>query len=121
MSVIKKWNDTSLILRILCGLIIGTILGLICPGMPVISILGVAFVGALKAVAPILVFVLVISALANASGNIGGRFRTVIILYMLSTFLAAIVAVLGSFLFPVQVKLDVVAATNTPPAVSVKC
>ena len=115
MYLVKMWNDTSLILRILCGLVLGALLGLVCPGLPVISIFGSVFVGSLKAVAPILVFVLVISALANASGNIGGRFRTVIILYMLSTFLAAVVAVLGSFLFPVQMKLDVAAATNTPP------
>ncbi|MCQ2452033.1 MAG: serine/threonine transporter SstT [Oscillospiraceae bacterium] len=115
MSIVKKWNGIPLIFRILCGLIIGAVLGLLAPGLSVISLLGKVFVGALKAVAPVLVFVLVMSALANASGNIGGRFRTVIILYMLSTFLAAVIAVLASFAFPVTMTLDVVAAENTPP------
>lgn len=115
-NAIKKWNGLSLILRILIGLIIGAILGLTVPQFTVVSILGSVFVGALKAVAPILVFILVMSALANASVGIGSRFRTVIFLYMLSTLLAAVVAVIGSFLFPVTMKLDVAAASNTPPS-----
>ena len=115
-NLIKKWNSISLILRILIGMIIGVVLGLLVPQFKVVSILGSVFVGALKAIAPVLVFVLVMSALANASVGIGGRFRTVIILYMLSTLLAAVVAVVGSFLFPVTIKLDVAAASNTPPS-----
>ena len=115
-NLIKKWNSISLILRILIGMIIGVVLGLLVPQFKVVSILGSVFVGALKAIAPGLVFVLVMSALANASVGIGGRFRTVIILYMLSTLLAAVVAVVGSFLFPVTIKLDVAAASNTPPS-----
>ncbi|MDO4622513.1 MAG: serine/threonine transporter SstT [Eubacteriales bacterium] len=114
-NIVKKWNETSLILRILGGLIIGAVLGLVCPNAAAIAVLGNVFVGALKAIAPILVFVLVMSALSNASGNIGGRFRTVIMLYILSTFLAAVVAVAGSFLFPVTVQLNVAAAESTPP------
>jgi serine/threonine transporter len=114
-ELVKKWNSISLILRILVGLIIGAVLGLAVPEASVIAVLGDVFVGALKAIAPVLVFVLVMSALANASVGIGGRFRTVIILYMLSTLLAAVVAVAGSFLFPVAIKLDVAAASNTPP------
>ena len=115
-NLIKKWNSISLILRILIGMVIGVALGLLVPQFKVVSILGSVFVGALKAIAPVLVFVLVMSALANASVGIGGRFRTVIILYMLSTLLAAVVAVVGSFLFPVTIKLDVAAASNTPPS-----
>ena len=115
-SLVKKWNSVSLILRILVGMIIGIALGLLVPQFKVVSILGSVFVGALKAIAPVLVFVLVMSALANASVGIGSRFRTVIILYMLSTLLAAVVAVVGSFLFPVTIKLDVAAASNTPPS-----
>ena len=115
-NLIKKWNSISLILRILIGMIIGVVLGLLVPQFKVVSILGSVFVGALKAIAPVLVFVLVMSALANASVGIGGRFRTVIILYMLSTLLAAVVAVVGSYLFPVTIKLDVAAASNTPPS-----
>ena len=74
-NLIKKWNSISLILRILIGMIIGVVLGLLVPQFKVVSILGSVFVGALKAIAPVLVFVLVMSALANASVGIGGRFR----------------------------------------------
>lgn len=96
-------------------MVIGVVLGLAVPNVTVIPILGSVFVGALKAVAPILVFVLVLSALANANVGIGSRFRTVIFLYMLSTFLAAFVAVVASFAFPVTIRLDVAAAESTPP------
>lgn len=112
----KKWTQSSLILKILIGLVIGAVLGLLVPQLTVISILGDVFVGALKAIAPVLVFVLVMSALANANVGIGSRFRTVIFLYMLSTLLAAVVAVIGSFAFPVFMKLEVEAASNTPPS-----
>ena len=54
MSIIQKWNSISLVKRIVCGLIIGAILGLLIPHVKVIGILGTLFVGALKAVAPIL-------------------------------------------------------------------
>ena len=104
-NLVKKWNNVSLILRILIGLIIGAVLGIVLPNATVISILGDLFVGALKAIAPILVFVLVMSSLAKANNGIGKRFRTVIILYMLSTLLAAVVAVFASFAFPVTIKL----------------
>lgn len=105
MKILKKWNSISLVLRIVIGLVIGAILGIAFPKLTAISILGDLFVGALKAVAPVLVFVLVISALAKAGQGIGKKFRTVIILYMASTFLAAVVAVIGSFAFPVTIKL----------------
>lgn len=114
-EMIFKWNRLSLIVRIVIGMAIGAALGLAVPQFTVVAILGSVFVGALKAIAPILVFVLVVSALANANVGIGSRFRTVVVLYMLSTLLAAVVAVIGSFLFPVTIRLDVAAATNTPP------
>lgn len=115
-KIVNKWNSLSLIIRILLGLIVGTVLGLAVPGFTAVSLFGTIFVGALKAVAPVLVFVLVISALANAQGGIGARFRTVIFLYMLSTLLAAVVAVVGSFAFPVTMKLGEAAIGNTPPS-----
>lgn len=114
-EMVLNWNRLSLIVRIVVGMVIGAALGLAVPQFTAVAILGSVFVGALKAIAPILVFVLVMSALANANVGIGSRFRTVIFLYMLSTLLAAIVAVIGSFLFPVTIRLDVAAATNTPP------
>ena len=109
-GILKKWSSISLILRIVIGIVTGTILGLVFPGFKIIPVLGTVFVGALKGVAPVLVFVLVISSIANASGEIGARFRTVIFLYMFSTLLAAITAVLGCFLFPVTVNLSLGAA-----------
>jgi len=104
-QLVKKWNDLSLIIRILIGLVLGTILGVMAPGLSVISVLGDVFVGALKAIAPVLVFILVMSSLANAKGGVGKRFSRVIGLYLLSTCLAAFVAVIGCFLFPVTIQL----------------
>lgn len=105
MKLFKKWNSLSLILRILIGLILGAVLGIFIPNATAISILGNVFVGALKAIAPVLVFVLVLSSVANAKGGVGKRFRTVIFLYMLSTCLAAFTAVIACFLFPVTIQL----------------
>lgn len=115
-NAVKKWNDTSLILRIVIGLVIGIILALTVPQATAISILGDLFVGALKAIAPILVFFLVMSSLAQATNGIGKRFRTVIFLYMLSTLLASIVAVFASFAFPVTLKLTEAATDTAPPS-----
>ncbi|WP_302964089.1 serine/threonine transporter SstT [uncultured Adlercreutzia sp.] len=103
-AVLKKYNEVSLIKRILVGLVIGVILALIIPGNDVITLLGSLFVGALKAVAPVLVFFLVISALCNAQG--AGTMKTVIVLYVVSTFVAAIVALIGSEIFPSSLTLD---------------
>ncbi len=116
-KLIKKWNDISLIIRIAIGLVIGAILGVTIPNMSVIAILGSIFVGALKAIAPILVFVLIISALANAGTNIGSRFRTVISLYMLTTLLASLVAVIASYAFPVTLKLTEAADGEAPSGI----
>lgn len=115
-SLLKKWNDTSLILRIVVGLVIGIILALTVPQAPPISLLGTIFVGALKSIAPILVFVLVMSSLAQATEGIGKRFRTVIFLYMLSTLLAAVVAVFASFAFPVTLRLAESTTDTVPPS-----
>lgn len=93
------------VLRIITGLIAGAIIGIFAPSWTGIALFGEIFVGALKAIAPILVFVLVISSLANAQSGIGKKFGAVIALYMLSTFLAAFVAVLASNIFPVTLKL----------------
>lgn len=115
-KLIKKWNSLSLVIRILICLVIGAALGLLVPTWTVIGLLGNVFVGALKAIAPILVAILVISALSKARAGIGSRFRTVIILYMATTFLAALIAVIASFIFPVTVVLDEGIADGTPPS-----
>lgn len=114
----ETWTNISLVIRILIGLIIGAALGLIVPQATAIGILGDIFVGALKAIAPLLVFFLVISSLSNATNSHGGVIRTVIILYMFSTFLAAFIAVIASRLFPVEMVLvDAVTDTAAPQGV----
>lgn len=100
------YSKSPLILRIAVGLIIGVCLGLWVPQASFVTVFGDIFVGALKAIAPVLVFVLVISSLSGAGEGIGKRFRTVIGFYMSSTFLAALVAVLGSYMFKVTIPLS---------------
>ena len=100
-SVWRAYTGTHLITRIFCGILLGAALAILCPGINGISILGNLFVGALKSVAPILVAVLVTASVAQASGGLGKRFGTVIGLYISSTLIASLVAVLASRLFPV--------------------
>ena len=104
-AIAKVWTSTSLILKIVIGMVIGAILGLVVPKATGIAIFGTLFVGALKAIAPVLVFILVMSALTQSRPGIGKQFRTVIVLYILNTFLAAVIAVVFSFLFPVKITL----------------
>jgi len=116
MNIIKKYNETSLILRIIIGLVTGVILGLLIPGTPVIPILGKLFVGALKAVAPILVFILIISSLTQGNTGFDKRFSLVIILYLASTLIAGLTAVAASFLFPLTVKMTGTADVSSAPS-----
>ena len=118
ISILSKWSQTSLVLRILVGLIIGACLGLIVPQWTGIGILGIVFVSALKAIAPILVAVLVAASIAKAGGGLGPRFRVVISQYLLSTFIAALCAVIGSFLFPVTLQLRDVVEGSAPGALT---
>ncbi len=119
MKTLKKiadtYNSVSLIVRIICGLILGAILGLLFDNLGFVTLLGDLFVGALKAIAPVLVFVLVISALAQGNDKLDSRFTTVIALYMVSTFLASVIAVLGSFIFPQTLKLAASAEAESVP------
>lgn len=115
MKLVKAYNSVSLIIRILCGLLIGAVLGLLFDNLQVVSLLGTIFVGALKAVAPVLVFVLVVSALAQGNDKLDRRFGLVIILYMVSTFLASVVAVVGSYIFPQTIMLSEAAEAETVP------
>ena len=116
--MLKKWNSLSLIVRICIGLAIGAVLGLLFPNLSGIPVLGKLFVGALKAIAPILVFILVSSSLANAKGGNMKQFRTVIFLYLFSTLCAAVVAVLVNFIHPVTITLAGVDPTQgfDPPS-----
>lgn len=113
-GILEKWTSVSLVLRIIVGLVVGAVLGIAVPQWTGIAILGRVFVSALKAIAPVLVAVLVASSIAKAGGGLGPRFRTVISRYMLSTFIAAILAVVGSFLFPVSLDLTDAAEGSAP-------
>lgn len=120
MKVLKQifnfWQSSNLMLRILVCIEIGCILANLLPGVSSISMLGSLFVGALKSIAPILVCVLVISSVAKAGAGIGSKFKTVISLYMLSTLLAAVLAVLASNIFKVKIALaDVTQASEAAP------
>jgi serine/threonine transporter len=104
--LLKKWNQMSIVKQISIGLIIGIILAVTIPEMakPVV-ILGSLFVGALKAIAPILVLFLVMSAVAQHKSGQQTNMKSVIILYLLGTFLAGLIAVIVSFMFPVSLTL----------------
>ncbi len=103
-QIARAWTSVSLIKRILVGLILGAIIGAVGPaGIEAITLLGNLFVSALKGVAPILVFFLVLSALASAQGKT--NMKTIIILYLVSTFAAAIVSVVATTIFPVELTL----------------
>ena len=78
-KALKFYVDSPLILRIAIGLVIGIVLGLLLPKATFINVFGSVFTGALKGIAPVLVFFLVIASLAKAGEGIGSRFRTVIV------------------------------------------
>lgn len=115
-SIFQLWTKSHLMLRILGGIILGTILALLLPNISGISMLGTLFVGALKSIAPILVAVLVASSISRANQGLGSRFRVVIALYLVSTLMAAILSVLAIRIFPVDVLLrGAVSETQTAP------
>ena len=114
-SIAAKYNSISLILRIATGLVLGAVLALALPQASFIAEFGNLFVGALKAIAPVLVFVIVTSALAQGSSKLDRRFGTVIWLYMLTTFLAAALSVITSRLFPQSIVLAEAAEADVIP------
>ena len=114
-ALVAKYNAASLILRILVGLLVGVVLALVVPGAGWVEEFGNLFVGALKGIAPVLVFVIVASALAQGTSKLDRRFGTVIWLYMLTTFLAAAIAVVTSFLFPQTIVLAEAAESEVVP------
>lgn len=118
MEIFKKWTEVSLIKRIIVGLIIGIILGMVIPNVSVIALLGDLFVGALKAIAPLLVFFLVMHALSNKKDSAESNMKTVIILYLISTFAAALTAVAASFAFPSELLLPAGAEGAAPEGIA---
>ncbi|MED4206538.1 serine/threonine transporter SstT [Neobacillus mesonae] len=115
-NLLKKWNQISLVKQIIVGLILGIILALTIPetAKPIV-IFGSLFVGALKAVAPVLVLFLVMSAIAQHKSGQQTNMKSIIALYLLGTFLAGLIAVIASFIFPVTLKLGAGAEDVTAP------
>ena len=112
----KAYGETALIKLIAIGLVVGIILALFVPSIvPVIAVFGKLFVNALKGVAPILVFVLVINALSQKAES-SKIMKPIIFLYMFATFCASLVAVAASFMFPTKLVLQMTDAEITPPS-----
>lgn len=99
-KMLDKYVKTNLVVKISIGLVIGIILGIFFKHIVILSMMGDLFVGALKAIAPVLVFALVASALAQGDKKPDQKFGLVILLYLASTFFAAVTAVATSFMFP---------------------
>ena len=116
LSALRKWQSSNLMIRILTGVILGAILALTFPQIDSITFLGTLFVGALKAIAPILVFILVMSSISKAQEGLGKKFRKIVALYIISTFIAAVIAVFAGRIFPVSIVLsDIAGADNAAP------
>ena len=116
-NLFKTWNKISLVKQIIIGLLIGIILALTVPEqVSGITILGDLFVGALKAVAPILVFFLVMSAISGHKSGQKTNMKSIIILYLVGTFAAGCVAVIASFIFKINLTLVESASDITPPS-----
>lgn len=114
-KIVEIWTSVSLVKKIICGLIIGIILGLTVPQFTAISILGDLFVGALRAIAPVLVLFIISSALSQQKKGQKTNMKRVIMLYILGTFIAGCVAVVASFMFPVTLTLTDAAASEVAP------
>lgn len=116
MTLIQRFFKGSLVLQILIGIIAGALLALIAPEVAKsMSLLGAFFVKALKAVAPILVFVLVAASIANQKADTNTSMRPIIGLYLVGTILASLTAVVASFMFPTTLVLDLTGASANPP------
>ena len=114
MRIIRKYSSVSLVIRILIGLLLGALLGLLVKDLQVLPLMGSLFIGALKGAAPVLVFVLVVSALSKGNKELDERFGLVIFLYMISTLLASLTAVIASFLFPQTIVFSEAASGTVP-------
>ena len=112
-----RYKDGNLVVLILIGMVLGIVVALISSKAALaVSLLGTLFVGALKAVAPVLVFVLVSTAIATKEVGAKTNIKPILGLYALGTFLSALIAVIVSFAFPVQlVLIDASQANLTPP------
>ena len=113
--IILTWKKTNLIKRISLGIICGALLAVLFPQASAIGLLGEIFVGGLKAIAPLLVFALVANALSQQKKGEKSNMKTVIMLYLLGTFAAALVSVLVGFVFPLEIDLADAKQSLSPP------
>ena len=105
-SIVDAYLRLGLVPLIFLALVVGTIIGVVAPSFGAsLGILGSIFVGALKAVAPVLVFVLVLAAVSNQRIGADTRIKPIMLLYLVGTFSAALVAVAASFMFPTELVL----------------
>ncbi|MDO5564275.1 MAG: serine/threonine transporter SstT [Eubacteriales bacterium] len=116
MNIIKKYNEINLIKKIVCGLLLGIILGRAFPALYFVGVFGTIFVGALKALAPILVFVLVINSLCHSSSSKNTNMFKIVLLYFISTICAAFSAVIASYFFPSILDLPINTSIHNAPS-----
>lgn len=113
-------NRTSLVVQIFIGLVAGVLVALFAPALAAkVEILGQLFITALKSVAPVLVFILVTAAISNYDNKQPTHIKPILILYLIGTLGAAIVAVVASMLFPSQLVLSQAAEAATAPPTNV--
>ena len=118
-QVLNFWNQLSLINRIIIGMIIGILLGIFVPQAAAVGTIGTVFVSALKAIAPLLVFFIVLSALAQHKEGHETNMKSIVILYLFGTFAAALVGVIASFVFPITLTLtDTVSEIAAPEGIA---
>ena len=116
-QVLNFWNQLSLINRIVIGMIIGILLGIFVPQAAAVGTIGTVFVSALKAIAPLLVFFIVLSALAQHKEGHETNMKSIVILYLFGTFAAALVGVIASFAFPITLT-DSVSEIKAPEGIA---
>ncbi|MFC4099420.1 serine/threonine transporter SstT [Paenibacillus xanthanilyticus] len=114
-ALVLKWNQISLVKRILAGMLAGILLALALPQATGISLLGSLFVSALKAVAPVLVLLIVMAAISQHKKGQQTNMGSILVLYGISTFLAGLIAVIASFIFPVTLSLVTGSQDLSPP------
>ena len=108
-------KDLSLLKRIAIGILLGIICGIFLPHLTFITIFGSLFVGALKAIAPILVFVLILASISQHDSENKSYLKPVITLYLAATLCASVVAVFASFIFPVKIALQHITSQQAAP------
>lgn len=116
-AIMQFYHRIGLVPLIIIGLVLGVFIGWLMPSVGLaLGLLGSLFVGALKAVAPILVFVLVMAAIAQHHSGNQVYVKPVIVMYIFGTFLAALTAVIASFIFPTELVLVQSGIEQTPPS-----